>query len=360
MHKVFFVGPLPPPVHGFAVINDCMLGELQVGNSPVYVFDLSPRTLFSPMWEWLKFIVQAVRPTGGFIKTLYLPISGGIRQLIDLSFAVPAKLLGFRLFVHHHSYAYLNSKPWFSSLTFWLLKDATHIVLCADMGRRLCAQYGISPKRLRVLSNAGFLKTEASDPIDTLISHDGCTLGFLSNITLEKGIFKFFDALEALSSRKIPFNALVAGPVDPNIKSDFEARLSNTPGVRHVGSVYGESKKQFYRQIDVLLFPTLYANEAEPVSILEAMSYSVPVIALQRGCILGMVPKEAGTVVENPNDFNSAVIDEVTSILDGSDYLPRRRMAARASFEQAYSRSSLTLATLMKEMTLSTDDVIGT
>ena len=39
--KVVFIGPLPPPVHGFSEINQRMLMQLQNYTS-VKVFDLSP------------------------------------------------------------------------------------------------------------------------------------------------------------------------------------------------------------------------------------------------------------------------------------------------------------------------------
>ena len=41
--------------------------------------------------------------------SLYLALSGGHGQLFDWPYVMIAKILGSRIFIHHHSFAYLNS-----------------------------------------------------------------------------------------------------------------------------------------------------------------------------------------------------------------------------------------------------------
>lgn len=349
----YFVGPLPPPVHGFSVINGHMLTVLQSSGAQVVAFDLAPRSFIAPLLTWLVFLAAVLKPFNVQGKTLYLPISGGMRQLIDLVFALPAKWLGFGLFVHHHSFAYLIAKPWFSRLVFSVLKQATHIVLCPAMGQRLCEQYGIASAQVRVLSNAAFLESGVGTTCVIAGPSPYLTIGFLSNITAEKGIFSFFDAIDGLTAQQIPFKALIAGPVSPEVKTQFDARLAATPYAEHVGAVYGDAKNQFFGQLDLLLFPTLYANEAEPVTLWESMAHGVPVIALQRGCIQGMVPSNAGRVVLEPAAFAAAVVEEVTAMTATPGLLAQRRQAARKAFEHARQSSRLNLDSLVQEMTSS-------
>lgn len=353
MRKVFFVGPLPPPVHGFSVINGHMLAGMQDNGARVEVFDMAPRNLLAPLLKWLAFLTKLLTPSPSTGKTLYLPFSGGKRQLVDLAFALPAKWLGFGLFVHHHSFAYLNATPWVARFALAVLKGATHVALCPAMGQRLCQQYGIAPSRVRVLSNAAFLECPASTGSNDAVSPSHLTLGFLSNITAEKGIFSFFDALDGLRAKQIPFDAVIAGPVSPEVKAQFDARLAASVGVKHVGAVYGEAKNQFFAKLDLLLFPTLYANEAEPVTLWEAMAHGVPVIALQRGCIQGMVPADAGRVVLAPSIFTSAVEEEVVAMSSSPSLRRSRRIAARAAFEAAQLQSKAALKSLLEEMTAS-------
>ena len=350
MRSIFFVGPLPPPVHGFSLINEKMLGALRAQGSPVHVFDLAPHTRWAPFVQWFAFIGALLR-AGRSNCSLYLPISGGLRQLIDLLFIVPARLMGWNIFVHHHSFAYLNKKPWHATLVFKVLRNAKHIVLCTSMGEKFGQQYGILPSNLRVLSNSAFLALSVNTVTAKPVLNAAITLGFLSNITAEKGIFKFLDAIDALHAQHIPCNVVVAGPVQPEIQADFDARLAAIPHARHIGPVYGDAKQQFFNSIDVLLFPTLYANEAEPVTLWEAMAQAIPVIALQRGCIQGMVPLAAGCIVEKPHEFVAAVVKEVTALSMSAELLVSRRSAAKDAFSAAQQQYQYSLKSLLIEMT---------
>ncbi len=318
---------------------------------------MTPRRFWVPLFKWFSFIAAVLKLRRGGDNALYLPISGGLRQLIDISFVLPAKLLGFRLFVHHHSFAYLNDKPWFSRIAFGILRSANHIVLCRAMGQQLCKQYDIAPERIRVLSNAAFLDIDSRSGGGGSKNPERLTVGFLSNITAEKGIFCFFDALDALRSRHIPFKAMIAGPVSPEVKAEFEARLVDFDEVAHVGAVYGDTKAEFFGQLDLLLFPTLYANEAEPVTLWEAMAHSVPIVALQRGCIHGIVPAEAGRVVADPLGYADAVCEEVLAMSNLPLLLSARRTAARVAFDAARLQSMATLRSLLQEMTANSVEV---
>ncbi len=73
-----------------------------------------------------------------------------------------------------------------------------------------------------------------------------------------------------------------------------------------MGPLYGAQKEQFYRQLDVFLFPTNYANEAEPLVIYEAMRQGVHVIACDRGSIAEMLGNGAGLAVAREEIVESA------------------------------------------------------
>ena len=110
---VFFVGQLPPPVHGFSVINKAMFDAINNSRIKSIVYDVTPRNFMAPISKWVHYVFCLFR-TCNQLRCLYLPFSGGIRQLLDFAFAYPAHLLGMPIYLHHHSFAYLNKKPWFS------------------------------------------------------------------------------------------------------------------------------------------------------------------------------------------------------------------------------------------------------
>lgn len=322
---------------------------MRARGAAVQIFDLAPRNKLAPLWQWFAFMAALLR-SGRSGGALYLPLSGGVRQLIDLAFALPAKWLGLRIYVHHHSFAYLNHGPWHARWAFGVLRGATHIVLCGSMGDKLAARYGIAFSRIRVLSNAAFMALAAEPGVLPHAAQPRISLGFLSNITAEKGIFKFFDAVDALNAAGVDCHAVIAGPVDTSIQSAFAERMASFTNVEHMGPVYGAAKGQFFGRIDVLLFPTQYSNEAEPVTLWEAMAQGVPVIALQRGCIQGMVPLEAGCVVDRPDDYVAAVVQEISALRATPALLPARRAAAKNAFITARAAYVQALDALITEI----------
>jgi glycosyltransferase involved in cell wall biosynthesis len=297
MTRVCFVGPLPPPLHGFSSVCAMMLNVLKA-RMPVEVFDRAPdldarasgvlRQLIRP----LKFLATCI---GKRDTTLYLALSGGRGQYIDLLYVLTAKLLRRAIFIHHHSYVYINSPRRLNRCFFALVRNENHIVLSAKMGVSLTRTYHLDPARVRVVSNAAFY---ASEDAHQLHGNDAAPLqlGFLSNITFEKGFVEFFDVLAALEQRGIAYQAHIAGPVAADARQTLDRLLKSTPNVEYAGPVYGEDKERFYRQLDVFLFPTRYANEAEPLVIYEAMRRGVHVIACDRGSIAEMLRDGAGLV----------------------------------------------------------------
>lgn len=344
---ILFLGPLPPPVHGFSEINRRMLARLQL-SSLVQVFDVSPSDngglrLFK---LFFKFVGSAANAKGG---ALYLPLSGGLRQLVDVCFAGISLLCGLRVFLHHHSFGYINHQPFYARLVLRLLRKSVHIVLCEQMGDLLCSQYSIPTENIRVISNAAFLN-DANHP-SRVADHKGkFVLGFLSNITAAKGCFDFIELVEAASANGLDVEGLMAGPVQAEIKEVFNQAIQNVACIKHVGAVYGEDKSQFFAEIDVLVFPTRYANEAEPVTIWEAMGAGVPVISLSRGCINGIVTNDAGWVIQNPDSFVEESLEKIRYLISNDVVLRAMKKAARAEFKTAKKRYSNHLDALVIEI----------
>jgi len=228
---------------------------------------------------------------------LYLALSGGMGQLIDGLYVLVAKLLRHRIFVHHHSFAYIDRPRLLNRLLFRCLRGATHIVLSAGMGEGLIRVFGLDRAAMRVVSNAALFPSVITGDSASNESPRPLNIGFLSNITFEKGFVEFFKALDLLRARGLPYHAHMAGPVAPDARATFDRMLSDSTNVTYAGAIYGLAKQEFYRRLDVLLFPTKYVNEAEPLVIHEALREGVFTIACDRGAIAEILRNDAGLVL---------------------------------------------------------------
>ncbi|TBW09314.1 glycosyltransferase family 1 protein [Azotobacter chroococcum] len=342
---IVFMGPLPPPVHGFSEINLRMLDMLQ-NHAEVFAFDLSPRhgtihTLLTP----IKFTWKVISKKP---NSLYIGLSGGIRQWMDFTYIVLAKLFGIRVFIHHHSFAYINTPRKTLKARFQIVPDAMHIVLCECMKSKLSNTYSIPEKNVIVLSNAAFISRTATTPLQQKTRK--LTAGFLSNISREKGIFEFLTILEKAHLSGVEINAKIAGPVSPEIQHEFKERLKLLPFITYIGAVYGEKKLEFLSSIDTLIFPTLYANEAEPVTIFEAMEQATPVIAFSRGCIAEQIPAGAGLVVKSTDNTHQEVIDYLRYLAEPENLLNAKK-SSHSAFIQASATGGVQLRNLFEEIT---------
>jgi glycosyltransferase involved in cell wall biosynthesis len=179
-----------------------------------------------------------------------------------------------------------------------MVRGDTHVVLSRNMGVSLARIYGLKADGVKVVSNASFYDS-AEDGGAAAAAGDiaPINIGFLSNITFDKGFVEFFGVLHQLKQMGIEYRARIAGPLAPEARTAFERLLCAASDVQYVGPVYGTDKERFYGSLDIFLFPTNYANEAEPLVIHEAMRRGVYVIACDRGAISEMLLNGAGVAL---------------------------------------------------------------
>jgi glycosyltransferase involved in cell wall biosynthesis len=331
--RAAFVGPLPPPVNGFS--NVCgMMRDLLVRRMPVEVFDRAPRmdrrllTLLQQAVNPMRFLAHCIMRRN---VVLYLALSGGRGQVIDFGYLLVGKLFRRPIFVHHHSFAYINSPSTLNRFVFALIRNDAHIVLSRKMGDSLTKIYRLDAAAVRVVSNAAFYSPAPGGEQDSKPDSEPLRIGYLSNITFDKGFVEFFDILARLKERGIAYRASIAGPLAPAARTTFDTLLREAGDVEYLGPIYGAEKERFYEQLDIFLFPTKYVNEAEPLVVYEAMRQGVHVIACDRGAIAEMLRNGAGLVFSNEKIVESAA----EQIARFSEDRPALRSARLLSAQQA-------------------------
>lgn len=290
--RLWFIGVLPPPVNGMSTVSQRVLDELQqsveVRRLPVH-----HRGALSRLWPLQRQIELFARTAKLAVAArsgegVYFCLDAGSGQIGSCLIALVARMKRLRTYVHHHVFSYVDRPTPLARAFFRLAgRDAVHIALCSCMAERLREQYGASV-RVSVLSNRNLIA-----PPDRRYSAPSAlsAVGFLSNITAEKGITDFLRTAELVQSHRPDIRFVIAGPartkeVELEVAKFVEASPENR---RYVGPVYGDEKEAFFSEIDLLLFPTKYKNEAEPLTIYECLERSVPVLATDRGCIRSQI-----------------------------------------------------------------------
>ena len=148
---------------------------------------------------------------------------------------------------------------------------------------------------------------------------------FLSNLFQSKGYRDILKALAILKqTRPLRLEAVFAGlfqsgpdddiPLSPRAAerefNDFVATNGLSDTVRYAGVVTGDEKRRVLEHSDVLLLPTNYQVEGQPMCIMEAMAHGCAVIATHFRAIPDLVVDgETGLLIEygRPDQLADAI-----------------------------------------------------
>lgn len=254
----------------------------------------------------------------------YFILSGGYGILFEIFILLFLRLYKKKIIIHHHNFSYLNKFSFLFQIAFLISgKNSLHIVLCKKMKNKL-KRY-ILIKKIIILSNI-FLYQSSKNIFK--LNKKKINIGFISNITFDKGIKSFFDLFHKLD--KSLFKGILAGPfMNDKVKNYSISELRVLKNISYIGRVYGYKKTNFYKNIDILIFPTNYNNEAEPLVIYEAFSNNIPVISNPIGCISEMIKdKKTGFLISNKNFVKDAF--KILNILQNN---PKKLIALKQNLK---------------------------
>jgi glycosyltransferase involved in cell wall biosynthesis len=349
---IALVGAFPPPVHGMSVVNEAIKNELIKCDAEHIIFDVSQRDVtrnfISRISRVYKVIIQLLKFIGK-INTwdvLYISQSGGKGRIYELCFVLIAIMLRRRVYLHHHSFSYLDQKDLLANIIFSLSNTLLlHVVLCKKMSEKIKHLYGSSISTF-VLSNASFIKRNNNVRLKNSLT----TLGFISNIVEDKGIFEFLDLFNKLT-QKMTIKGVIAGPfLSEKVKKNVMLIVDEYENLEYRGACYGSDKELLFHELDLLVFPTKYKNEAEPLVIYEAYSYAVPVIAWGRGCIDDMSNIECRMTVDPENPFVEGALSYIDNNFMDAKSIEEKSQEVHNFFNEHYSLTKSRLTDLVNMM----------
>jgi len=313
--SVVVVGAFPPPVNGMsrnidivatdlARITDVVRADLSVGQSVRTIGYHLRRSLAA-----LRACRVILRNAKNAAPSLCIAADGQLGLVYTLICVLTARFSGHQIHVQHHSFSPINRHSWLMRL-FVLAGGSRlhHVFLCDVMRRRFIERYPGARSHL-VSSNARYTPPQVRriDPTSTV------RIGLLSVLSEDKGLYRFIDVLDACRQRNLPVAGLLAGPAEKPADRDAIAAAQRRLGDRldYVGPLYGADQANFYRSIDVFIFPTAYVNEAQPNVLFEAMSYGAAIISNIRGCIAEDVTPECGLLARPGEDFVASAVAQI-------------------------------------------------
>lgn len=323
--RYLLVGDLPPPSDGQSVAFETLCRELPRRGFDCHVVDLArrgdtPRTHMS--------VARSLEMTGRLVRFTSALLRGHRRVYLlaaqsragfwrDVMMIWCAWAFGCRIVIHLHGGNYdgfYRAQP--VVLQFLIrhtLRRVSRIIILSERLRAMFDFDAALARRVAVVPNCLGQPLEGR-PRPPRRQTSPLRLLFLSNLIQSKG---YRDILEALAILKkahslrpqAVFAGLFRGSADDvravsaqDAEREFNDYVSGNglaDTVRYAGTVTGKDKWQLLKDSDVLLLPTNYVFEGQPICIIEAMAYGCPVIATNYRAIPDLVVDgETGVLVE--------------------------------------------------------------
>jgi glycosyltransferase involved in cell wall biosynthesis len=183
---------------------------------------------------------------------------------------------------------------------------------------------------------------------------DSFRLLYLSNMILSKGYLDVLEACRILYvERGIPVQCDFCGAflttVNDNsevsaeeAEADFRRLIEEkdlTAVVHYHGTVRGERKQAILREADVFVLPTAYPWEGQPISIIEALAYGLPVIATRyRGIPEQVIDGRNGFLLEEKSP--QAIADAVERLWREPTLYEQFSQYAIQHYQQNFTREA--------------------
>jgi glycosyltransferase involved in cell wall biosynthesis len=268
-------------------------------------------------------------------RRILMSVDGGGGLAYNILLALAARLGGRALLLYHHSTRYVLADSGLMRLLLAVAgRGVTHVFCSPQMAAMFSNRYGAQNPVL-IVSNAAWVDPQTSGRG----SANGLCLGFLSSLTLEKGLGRAIETLRAARARGSAARLILAGPLtDSQAQSVLaQAQTEFGPALELRGVLEGQARADFYAGLDVFLFPSLYPHETQSLVVPEALAAATPVIAHDHRFV-GEMLGQAGLLIPAGEEFAARATDFVIA---GRDETARqaRREAALVQFQSIHAQA---------------------
>lgn len=345
--RVLVISQLPPPVHGSTLITRKLIDTLyregleldlvdrRFSRSVSQVGKFSLRKTFSAFALQFRLIsrLRAFRPD----QVIFFATT---RKLSFLADWLMSETLRFRrarviLYLHTVGFSALASR---GSLLRWMTRrvlQSAECVVCLGPSVYEDIRAWVHASRVVFIPN-----TSPDDPPPPdEVQSSGYVL-FLSNVLADKGPDTFVEIARQLAESQPGRRFVVAGSSsDHELELRLQRRVDEAglaDRVERVTHVDPDERWDLLEGASILVFPSRYPFEAQPIVILEAMAMGRPVVAYDIGGVRDIVRDDWGCTLVPPEDIGGAVA-AVQEALGDPLNLKSRGASARAAYLAEFS-----------------------
>ncbi len=345
------IGPFPPPIHGESIAFESIYNSDELHEKfEVNRVNTSKKNITKPgklsinkiLLDLCCIIYILLWSIKKRYSTAYLSISqtklGLIRDCVIINIL---KIIGkHKVITHLHGNSLGTvldhiKNPFKNYIENSISKVDKGIAL----GKKLEHNYKGLVSKIEYVSNGvssdfitkdDFLKRKYSDD-------KGCNLLYLSNLMNSKGYINLIKATCNLIEDGFDLNLHLVGAIQNQEEFDeIYQSLKNKKlqdRIIYHGIKKGEEKKAFFLESDIMVLPTKYKVEGQPISIIEGMAAGLPIISTNRGVIPELI-NECGIII---NTEIEDIMRAIEYLYNNDDHRKKLGVKSREVYEGYYT-----------------------
>ena len=343
--RILFITPLPPPVHGSAMVSRYLQESERLHEQYQTTFiNLSTSRQMSEIgkrsiWKMFRFIGTYGKVLSQLMMNrfdlCYLAITcQGIGFLKDAPFVLLCKWFCKKVVVHQHNKGMSREVHRFpySRLLPWVYRKVDVILLSWKLYSDV--EEVVSKEKVWICPN-GIPEIAYHKPGEP---SEFPQLLFLSNLVESKGVYVLLDACKQLKERGHRFVCHLVGGESREISRDrFQQEVADRQledCVFYVGPQYGEDKERYFQEAMIFVQPTF--EDCFPLTILEAMQHGLPVVSTDEGAIPDMViDGETGFICPRKNV--DVLVNSIEKLLINKELCKQMGEKGRLRYKEKYT-----------------------
>ncbi len=190
-----------------------------------------------------------------------------------------------------------------------LLAEAGAITVFTDeAGQKVISVYPELEQKVHVIPQSVYIPERQEKPEKDFPEGKGPNLLLPAGLREVKDVFHIIDRVEGLKEMYPDLQFMIVGEsLDPEISRQVKDYEQNTRWFHYIGSLPIEQMAYVYQWADIALNTS--KSEGQPIALMEAMYYGVPVIARSNGGNESLIRHgENGFIYHEPASFNELVI----------------------------------------------------
>ncbi len=274
---------------GMGTVTRLVTQQLKKTTPEANVVVLDPRgdgsVVLFPLYLMRAFLVLIVHHITRGVDVLHLNVSERMSFVRKGLFLIYGRLFSIPVVLHHHGAEFIPEYEKRSALYRWLVAKVIHNADCNIVLGKTWFDYlhdvvGVPSHKIEIMYNAVANPQNSSADIHNRYP---IQLLILANLSPRKGVGVLLDSMKSLRNRGHDVFLTLAGGGEIERYRQQATDMGLADHCHFTGWISPDDVEVLLHKADIFVLPSFH--EGLPMSILEALSHSVPVVATPVGSI---------------------------------------------------------------------------